>query len=91
MNYAQLIDELNSLSTSKIYTNDCMNWKKVRNAIAKYAPAVNENDVCLLIDDTVFGSGKAGLLMDKTHIYVKEVRYSPMSRPNNHKIKIELG
>lgn len=72
MNYAQLIDELNSLSTSKIYTNDCMNWKKVRNAIAKYAPAVNENDVCLLIDDTVFGSGKAGLLMDKTHIYVKE-------------------
>ena len=23
--------------------------------------------------------------------YIERIRYSPMSRPNNHKIKIELG
>ena len=30
-------------------------------------------------------------ISNKSHKIFKRIRYSPMSRPNNHKIKIELG
>jgi hypothetical protein len=72
MNYKSLIKQLNDNSAARIFTEDCMDWNKVRNAINKYAPSVDEDDVCLLIDDTVFGSAKAGVLMNNTHLYVKE-------------------
>ncbi len=72
MKYNSLVEQLNDNSASRIFTEDSMDWKKVRNAISKYAPSVDEDDVCLLIDDTVFGSAKAGILMTNTHLYAKE-------------------
>lgn len=36
-------------------------------------------------------SSSIGLVLTLATPSHKDVRYSPMSRPNNHKIKIELG
>ncbi len=43
--------------------------KKVRNAIKSYAPDVSESEVLLLLDTTVFGSAKDGLLLTSDALY----------------------
>ncbi|HPR34506.1 MAG TPA: hypothetical protein PKY64_02440 [Anaerolineaceae bacterium] len=43
--------------------------KKVRNAIKSYAPDASESEVLLLLDTTVFGSAKDGLLLTSDALY----------------------
>ena len=43
--------------------------KKVRNAIKSYAPDASESEVLLLLDTTVFGSAKDGLLLTSEALY----------------------
>jgi hypothetical protein len=46
---------------------------KLNNALNTYADtSVSPEQVILLIDDTVFGSGKTGLLVTATDLYIKE-------------------
>lgn len=49
-----------------------MSTEKVNNAKNKYASNINLEDVVLLIDDTVFGSGKCGVLITFDGLYIKE-------------------
>lgn len=46
--------------------------KKLINAIQKYAPSVDKNDVLVLIDDTVFGRATEGALLTSDHFYTNE-------------------
>jgi hypothetical protein len=50
-------------------TTPGISQKKIRNAIKSYAPDVNENDVLFLLDTTVFGSAKNGLLLTSDTLY----------------------
>lgn len=46
--------------------------KKIKNAIEKYAPSVQKEDVLVLIDDTVFGKATEGLLITNDFLYANE-------------------
>lgn len=46
--------------------------EKVNNAKEKYAHNVDIKDIVLLIDDTVFGSAKCGVLITSSGLYIKE-------------------
>ena len=54
--------------------------KKAQNAIKKYCPSefeIEYDDILILIDDTVFGSGKDGLLVTKDYICGREYLSEP--------------
>lgn len=46
--------------------------KKLEGAISSYAPGVSPDDVLILLDDTVFGGAKEGLLITNDAIYCKQ-------------------
>lgn len=50
-------------------------YARAENAISKYCPSeleISYDDILFLIDDTIFGSGKIGLLVTKDYICGKE-------------------
>jgi hypothetical protein len=53
--------------------------KKLRNATASFAPNIQLSDVLLLIDTTVWGSAKDGLLMTSNELFVKDLGLEPRS------------
>ena len=58
-------------SESSIYLHPNIPMKKLVNAIASYANYVNPMDVMVLIDETLFGSAKEGMLLTQDHLYFK--------------------
>jgi hypothetical protein len=64
-------------SDSKIFFSGSIPDKKLNNAISSYGFQSKTKDVILLIDDTVFGSAKDGLLITDHHICAKEAFESP--------------
>jgi hypothetical protein len=52
--------------------------KLVNNAIKAYASGADKNDVYLLVDTTIFGSAKEGLLVTPTTLYADEKGESPV-------------
>lgn len=52
-------------------------YKKLVGAIGAYAPGVKPDDVLVLVDDTVFGSAKDGLLVTREGIYSKKSFQQP--------------
>jgi hypothetical protein len=57
--------------------------KKLKNAINAYASGLSEDDVLLLLDTTLFGSGKDGLLLSEDTLYV----HNSFSKPRKIPIK----
>jgi len=53
--------------------------KKLTAAINSYAPEASYDDVLILIDDTVFGGSKEGLLITSSSIYCKQKFEKPKS------------
>ena len=54
----------------------------------------NTNRLAVLIDDDNVAAKDIRAILEEVTKYGEatvKLRYSPMSRPNNHKIKIELG
>ncbi|MBB6064984.1 J domain-containing protein [Pseudoxanthomonas broegbernensis] len=51
--------------------------KKLEGAISSYAPTVSPRDVLVLLDDTVFGGAKEGLLVTGDAIYCKQKFEAP--------------
>lgn len=64
-------------SDSKIFFSGSIPDKKLTNAINSYGFQSKTKDVILLIDDTVFGSAKDGLMITDHHICAKEAFESP--------------
>jgi len=52
--------------------------KKLSRALATYAHGVKPDDVILLIDDTLFGGAKEGLLVTADHIYGHDIAEEPV-------------
>ena len=53
--------------------------KKMNNALASYAPGINANDVIVLVDDTVWGGAKEGMIITKNKLFSKALMESPIA------------
>ncbi len=56
---------------SKIFFAPNIPANKLSNALLAFANGVDPNEVCLLVDDTVFGNSKDGFIITQTHLYCK--------------------
>lgn len=61
----------------KVYARPNIPRKKLEGAISSYAPAVSPGDVLVLLDDTLFGGAKEGLLVTRDAIYCKQKFTAP--------------
>ena len=61
----------------KVYARPNIPRKKLEGAIGSYAPAVSPGQVLVLLDDTVFGGAKEGLLVTGDAIYCKKLFEAP--------------
>lgn len=64
-------------SYDKVYVKPNIPHKKLMNALG-YAPDARPEDVLILIDDTVFGGAKDGMLVTNDALYCHEIMTSPV-------------
>lgn len=67
--------------SDKIYIKPNVPLDKARNAIGEYCGGVSYDDVVVLIDDTVFGNGKCGVLITDDAIYYHELLQRSIRMP----------
>ena len=67
------------IKDSHIFFQPDIPQKKLRNALISYAEGVQEQDVLVLVDNTVFGSAKDGALLTPTFFYVHNQMQQPKS------------
>lgn len=60
-----------------IYVHPHIPMKKLTGAIDSYAPNVSPNEILVLIDDTVFGGAREGMIVTRDAIYSKQKFESP--------------
>lgn len=71
-----LLDFLNAkqyVGAAKIYVAPNIPKKLLSNALTSYGLRVDPAEIVILIDDTVFGSGKDGCLIGLKHLGIKEI------------------
>ncbi|WP_170288323.1 J domain-containing protein [Marilutibacter maris] len=61
----------------KVYARPNIPHKKLDGAISSYAPGVSPGDVIVLLDDTLFGGAKEGLLVTNDAVYCKQKLDNP--------------
>lgn len=66
-------------SRHRIYIEEDIPLKKLEAARSKYVDG--DDEVIVLVDDTVFGSGKDGICVGEDHLYVKQLLEKPKSFP----------
>ena len=66
------------VTQDKLYVHPNIPAKKIRNALDSYVHNVKPEDVMVLLDDTLFGSGSDGVALTKKGIFIK---------PNNSRNK----
>lgn len=55
-----------------VYTYPHIPVKKLMSAISAYAPAIDPRDVLVLLDDTVFGGAREGMIVTRDGLYAKQ-------------------
>lgn len=77
----------------KIYFAPDFPPQKLRNALASYGFGVDADDVVVLIDDTVFGSAKDGVIITRDSLQFKEIGDSAdIRRPTeDDELSVEKG
>lgn len=66
-------------SADKIYIHPDIPRTKTANAINTYCHELNHDDILILVDDTVFGSAKNGMVITNNKIFSKEQMEKPLS------------
>ena len=70
----------NGLSKAdKVYIHPLIPRSKTSNAISAYCYDISHDDILVIVDDTVFGSSKNGLVITKDKIYCKGQLEKPAS------------
>ena len=64
---------------------------KLSAALMSYAPDVLPKDVLVLVDDTVWGGAKEGLIVTRKKLYAKAFLSSPVSQPLRLDTKLEYS
>lgn len=68
---------ISKMAMSRIYIAPNIPLKKLHNALESYGHGLKPSDVLLLLDDTIFSSGKDGLLVTERELRVKEAFNPP--------------
>lgn len=79
-NLAHIFEKYN-LGNSNIYFSPRIPEKKLNNAVSTYASMANPNEVILLLDETVFGAAKDGLLLTPQGLFCHEMLTDPIFFP----------
>lgn len=77
MNLNELFKNFKS-EDGNIYVKPNIPPNKAKNAIASYASDILPKDIIVLVDETITGSGKSGILITEKTIYTKEDFTSPI-------------
>lgn len=75
----------------KVYARPNIPHKKLEGAIASYAPGVSPGAVLVLLDDTLFGGAKEGLLVTNDAIYCKQKFENPRRIAFNQVAEVAPG
>jgi len=75
----------------KVHARPNIPQKKLAGAISSYAFGVSPADVMVLLDDTVFGGAKEGLLVTSDAIYCKQKFEDPVRMPFNEIKRVAAG
>lgn len=90
MNTKEIIESYAlKLKDDNIYIAPNIPENKIANALKSFAKGVNADEPLLLIDETVFGSSKDGLILTKNTIYAKSSFEKPISFELNKITKID--
>lgn len=68
---------ISKLAMARVYIAPNIPLKKLQNALESYGHGLKPSDVLVLLDDTIFSSGKDGLLLTEQHLWVKAAFDSP--------------
>ena len=68
---------ISKMAMSRIYIAPNIPLKKLHNALESYGHGLKPSDVLVLLDDTIFSSGKDGLLVTERELRVKEAFNPP--------------
>lgn len=63
---------LTSITSNTVYFPPNIPIKKINGAQSSHGGIINPSDIAILIDDTVFGSAKDGVVITNESIYIKE-------------------
>ena len=63
--------------------------KQLKGAVGSIAKGEKEEDVMGMMDDSIFGSGKSGVVLTKTKLYSSWAKKNPIDI--HHLVKIEQG
>lgn len=75
----------------RVYARPNIPHKKLQGAISSYAHGVRPDDVIVLLDDTIFGGAKDGLLVTSEAIYCKEKLFASKRMAFQEIRKVEPG
>jgi large subunit ribosomal protein L7/L12 len=82
---------LSSIHDDNVFVRSNLNYKKLGNAIQKYASGAQNEAVLLQVDDTVFGAADEGLIVTNKAVYWRHTFIDPIRTLLNRRIKnIEL-
>lgn len=75
---------LSNYEMDKIHFAPSIPSKKLSGALAAYGAGIKPSDVVALVDDTVFGGAKEGILLTNKEIRFKEIFTAPEARAVKH-------
>ena len=79
------------ISDEHIFTAPDIPENKLSAALMSYAPNVLPQEVLVLVDNTVWGGAKEGLIVTRKKLYAKAFLSSPVSQPLRRDTKLEYS
>ncbi len=86
-----LLSLFDDISDVHIFTAPDIPENKLSAALMSYAPDVLPQEVLVLVDDTVWGGAKEGLIVTRKKLYAKAFLSSPVSQPLRLDTKLEYS
>ena len=78
-----------NINNERIFLAPHIPVEKLDNALESYAPEVKADDVILLVDDTVWGGAKEGMIVTQNKLFSKTLMASPVTAELSPRIKIQ--
>lgn len=69
----ELSENLSYLASKRIFVRPNIPRDKLANALASYGPQAQPEDIIILLDDTLWGGAREGIMVTNKRIYAKEL------------------
>lgn len=83
--------DLERIAADRIYVAPHIPADKLANALESYAPKINADSVLVLLDDTVWGGAREGMIVTENTVFAKELFFSPTAYRFNDIDEISLN